>query len=64
MTLYEALHTSTNYPLEHLGALKDAGTVNVWKRANLVLLEANSLENNTITRKIMRLCEERSSWIE
>jgi hypothetical protein len=58
------LNASTNYPLEYLGALEDAGTFNVGKRANLALLEANSLENNTITRKIMRLCEERNGWIE
>lgn len=52
LTPYEALRTSTTHPFEFLGELDDAGTVEVGKRANLVLLEANPLEHITNSRKI------------
>jgi imidazolonepropionase-like amidohydrolase len=52
LTPYEALRTSTTHPFEFLGELDDAGTVEVGKRANLVLLEANPLKHITNSRKI------------
>ena len=38
--------------MEFLGELDEAGTIEVGKRAELVLLEANPLEEITNTRKI------------
>jgi len=52
LTPYEALRTSTTHPMEFLGELEEAGTIEVGKRAELVLLEANPLEKITNTRKI------------
>jgi imidazolonepropionase-like amidohydrolase len=52
LTPYEALQTSTTHPMEFLGQLDEAGTIEVGKRAELVLLEANPLEEITNTRKI------------
>ncbi|UCB45968.1 MAG: amidohydrolase family protein [Spirochaetota bacterium] len=52
LTPYEALRTSTTYPFEFLGEPDEAGTIEVGKRANLVLLEANPLEEITNTSKI------------
>jgi hypothetical protein len=49
---YEALRASTTNPFEFLGELEDAGTVEVGKRADLVLLEQNPLEDITNSRKI------------
>ena len=52
LTPYQALRASTTNPYEFLGELEDAGTVEVGKRANLVLLEANPLENISNTQRI------------
>lgn len=52
LTPYEALRASTTYPFEFLGKLSEAGTIEVSKRADLVLLEANPLEEITNTPKI------------
>jgi len=52
LTPYEALRTSTTHPFEFLGELDEAGTVEVGKRADLVLLEANPLEDITNSQKI------------
>jgi imidazolonepropionase-like amidohydrolase len=52
LTPYEALRASTTYPFEFLGEPDDAGTIEVGKRADLVLLEANPLEEITNTSKI------------
>ena len=52
LTPYEALRTSTTHPFEFLGELDEAGTVEVGKRAELVLLEANPLDNISNTQKI------------
>jgi len=50
---YEALKASTTYPMEYLGELDNAGTLEIGKRAELVLLEANPLEDITNLRKII-----------
>ena len=52
LTPYEALKASTTHPMEYLGELDDAGTIDIGKRADLVLLEANPLEDIRDTRQI------------
>ncbi|MBZ5524778.1 MAG: amidohydrolase family protein [Acidobacteriia bacterium] len=48
----DALQTATRNPAEFLGLQKDLGTIAKGKIANLVLLEANPLEDIRNTRKI------------
>jgi len=52
LTPYEALRTSTILPHEFLGEFDEAGTIEVGKRADLVLLEKNPLEEIRNTQKI------------
>jgi imidazolonepropionase-like amidohydrolase len=52
LTPYEALRASTTHPIIFLGELEEAGTVSVGKRADLILLEENPLEEITHSRKI------------
>jgi CubicO group peptidase (beta-lactamase class C family)/imidazolonepropionase-like amidohydrolase len=49
---YEALRTSTVNPALHLEISDQAGTVEVGKRADLLLLDANPLEDISNTRSI------------
>jgi imidazolonepropionase-like amidohydrolase len=49
---YEVLRTSTYNPALYLGEQNEFGTVEEGKRADLVLLEANPLEDITNTRQI------------
>jgi hypothetical protein len=49
---YEALRSSTTHPFEYLGEIDEAGTVEVGKQANLVLLEENPLVDITHSRSI------------
>lgn len=48
----EALQTATRNPAEYLGLLSETGTVQKNKSANLVLLDANPLDDIRNTRKI------------
>jgi imidazolonepropionase-like amidohydrolase len=48
----EALQTATLNPARYMGRLKDLGTVEQGKLADLVLLDANPLENISNTQKI------------
>jgi len=48
----EALQTATRNPAEFLGLLSETGTVEKDKTANLVLLDANPLEDIRNTRKV------------
>jgi imidazolonepropionase-like amidohydrolase len=48
----EALQTATRNPAVFLGELSSLGTVERGKIANLVLLEANPLQNITNTQRI------------
>ena len=44
-TPFEVLQSGTRAPAEYFGALAEFGTVAVGRRADLILLEANPLEN-------------------
>jgi len=52
MTAYDALKSATSNPAECLEILDSTGTVQEGKTADLVLLEANPLENIEHTRRI------------
>jgi len=52
LTPYEALRASTTHPFEYLGELDASGTVQVGKRADLVLLQDNPLTDIANSRKI------------
>jgi imidazolonepropionase-like amidohydrolase len=52
MTPLEALQASTRSAAEFMGRLVDEGTVEVGKKANLVLLEADPLADITNTRRV------------
>lgn len=45
LTPYEALRTSTTTPFEYLGESDEAGTIEVGKRSDLVLLHENPIED-------------------
>ena len=68
LTPYEALKASTTHPMEYLGELDDAGTIDIGKRADLVLLEANPLEDIRDTRQIAGVmvgsCQGLPGWID
>jgi imidazolonepropionase-like amidohydrolase len=55
MTPYEALLTATRNGAEMLGASNDFGTITVGKLADLVILDANPLENIRNTRRIVAM---------
>jgi len=48
----EALQTATLNPAEYAGQSQEFGTLEVGKRADIVLLDANPLEDIQNTRKI------------
>jgi hypothetical protein len=52
LTSFEALRSSTTEPFAFLGELDQAGTIEVGKRANLVLLQSNPLADIAATREI------------
>ena len=52
LTPFEALQAATRSPAEFLHTEKDSGTIEKGKYANLVLLDANPLENIRNTRNI------------
>ncbi len=52
LTLYEAIRTATVNPAIYMNALDTIGTVSAGKRADLVLVEGNPLENIENTTKI------------
>jgi imidazolonepropionase-like amidohydrolase len=44
-TPFEVLQSGTRAPADYFGALAEFGTVEVGKRADLILVEANPLQN-------------------
>lgn len=52
LTPMETLQAATRNPAKYLGLLDSLGTVEKGKIANLILLEANPLENISHTQKI------------
>ena len=52
LTPYQALAAGTRNPAEFIGALKEWGTIEVGKRADLVLIDGNPLENIANTQRI------------
>jgi imidazolonepropionase-like amidohydrolase len=52
MTPHEALQSATRYPAEFFGMQEMLGTIEIGKMADLVLLDANPLDNISNTQKI------------
>jgi len=52
LTPMEALQTATRNPAQFLGKLSEVGTIETGKIADLVLLDANPLDDIHNTRKI------------
>ncbi len=60
---YEALKASTTHPMEYLEELDETGMIEIEKRTELVLLEANPLDDITNVQKIMGvLCK--GQWLD
>jgi imidazolonepropionase-like amidohydrolase len=62
LTPYEALRTSTTIPYEYLGESDRAGTVAVGKRSDLLLVDANPLDDVSGASKIAGVMM-RGRWI-
>lgn len=62
LTPYEALRTSTTAPFEYLGEIDRAGTIEVGKRPDLILVDANPLEDVSAAAKISGVLL-RGRWI-
>ena len=60
---FEALLSATAHPMTYLGELNDAGTLEIGKRSNLVLLSANPLENIQNARKILGIMYQ-GNWVD
>jgi imidazolonepropionase-like amidohydrolase len=62
LTPFEALRTSTTRPFEYLGEIDRAGTIAVGKRADLLLLEANPLEDISAASQVAGVLI-RGQWV-
>ena len=62
MTPYQALDAATRTPALAMGDLDEWGTIEVGKRANMVLLSANPLEDISNTRQIEGVMA-RGNWL-
>lgn len=62
LTPYEALRTSTTAPFEYLGEIDRAGTIEVGKRSDMILVDANPLEDISAAAKISGVLL-RGRWI-
>lgn len=63
LTPYEALRTSTTNPFEYLGESDKAGTIGVGKQTDLLLVDANPLEDITAAAKISGVLM-RGRWLD
>jgi imidazolonepropionase-like amidohydrolase len=62
LTPYEALRTSTTVPYEYLGESKESGTIEVGKRTDLILVDANPLDDISAASRIAGVMM-RGRWI-
>jgi imidazolonepropionase-like amidohydrolase len=62
LTPYQALRTSTTIPYEYLGESMEAGTIELGKRSDLLLVEGNPLEDISAASKIAGVMM-RGRWI-
>jgi imidazolonepropionase-like amidohydrolase len=62
LTPYEALRTSTTRPFEYLGEIDQAGTIEVGKRSDLILVTENPLQDIAGASKIAGVLV-RGRWI-
>jgi imidazolonepropionase-like amidohydrolase len=62
LTPYEALRTSTTIPYEYLGESEGAGTIEVGKRSDLILVDGNPLEDISAASHIAGVMM-RGRWI-
>lgn len=62
LTPYEALRSSTTVPYEYLGESDQAGTIEVGKRTDMLLVEANPLEDISAAARIAGVMM-RGRWI-
>lgn len=62
LTPYQALRTSTTIPYEYLGESDQAGTIAVGKRTDLLLVDANPLEDISAAARISGVMM-RGRWI-
>jgi imidazolonepropionase-like amidohydrolase len=62
LTPYEALRSSTTVPYEYLGESNQAGTIEVGKRTDMLLIEANPLEDISAAARIVGVMM-RGRWI-
>jgi imidazolonepropionase-like amidohydrolase len=62
LTPYEALRASTTIPSEYLGESKEAGTIQVGKRPDLLLVDENPLEDISAASRIAGVLM-RGRWI-
>lgn len=63
LTPYEALRTSTTIPYEYLGEAADAGTIQVGKRTDLLLVDGNPLQDVGAAARISGVLM-RGRWID
>ncbi len=63
MTPYEALRASTTSPFEYLGELGNAGTIEVGKKSDLVLLDDNPIDDISASSKIAGVLV-RGRWLD
>jgi len=62
LTPFEALRTSTTRPFEYLGEIDKAGTIEVGKQSDLVLVDANPLKDISAASKVSGVLM-RGRWI-
>jgi imidazolonepropionase-like amidohydrolase len=70
LTPMQAIEAATRVPAESMGRAKDSGTIEAGKRADLIVLDANPLDNISNIRKLRwviangRVLEPAKLWAE